>query len=101
METETVSSRNVVDLLLNDEFSASICGHTISETEADANLDHPRHLSILPFFAPPAKSQKSGLYDHLLKEAEERFGILPPPSEKPTAPEVPNDTAYTIRELQL
>jgi len=26
METETISSRNTVDLLLNEEFNASICG---------------------------------------------------------------------------
>lgn len=31
METETISSRNVVDLMLNDEFNgASICGKSIS-----------------------------------------------------------------------
>jgi prenylcysteine oxidase/farnesylcysteine lyase len=30
METETVSSRNVVDLLLKDVFDSSICGHHIS-----------------------------------------------------------------------
>lgn len=35
METETVSSRNVVDLLLNDEFDASICGQRISASESD------------------------------------------------------------------
>jgi prenylcysteine oxidase/farnesylcysteine lyase len=28
METETVASRNVVDLLLNEEFSSGICGIT-------------------------------------------------------------------------
>lgn len=33
METETVSSRNVVDLMLNDEFGASICGRSIAATE--------------------------------------------------------------------
>ncbi|KAF9066052.1 Prenylcysteine lyase-domain-containing protein [Rhodocollybia butyracea] len=30
METETVASRNVVDLLLNEEFGSSICGQRIS-----------------------------------------------------------------------
>jgi len=31
METETVSSRNVVDLLLHDEFNAGICKPSITE----------------------------------------------------------------------
>jgi prenylcysteine oxidase/farnesylcysteine lyase len=35
METQTVSSRNVVDLLLHDEFDASICGQPISAPESD------------------------------------------------------------------
>jgi len=35
METETVSSRNVVDLMLNDEFNASICGKSIPPAEYD------------------------------------------------------------------
>jgi prenylcysteine oxidase / farnesylcysteine lyase len=30
METETVASRNVVDLMLNEEFAASICGPRIT-----------------------------------------------------------------------
>lgn len=30
METETVASRNVVDLLLNEEFGSSICGQRIA-----------------------------------------------------------------------
>ncbi|KDR85286.1 hypothetical protein GALMADRAFT_51898 [Galerina marginata CBS 339.88] len=34
METETVSSRNTVDLMLNDEFDASICGRKISAAES-------------------------------------------------------------------
>lgn len=33
METETVASRNVVDLLLNEEFQTGICGARISATE--------------------------------------------------------------------
>jgi prenylcysteine oxidase/farnesylcysteine lyase len=38
METETISSRNIVELMLNDEFSSSICGRTISESnENDAS----------------------------------------------------------------
>ncbi|KAF5384742.1 hypothetical protein D9757_006250 [Collybiopsis confluens] len=36
METETVASRNVVDLLLNDEFQSSICGQRISASTKDA-----------------------------------------------------------------
>jgi len=37
METETVSSRNVVDLMLNDEFSASICGRSIAAAESEGD----------------------------------------------------------------
>lgn len=37
METETISSRNVVDLLLNDEFHTSICGPSISESDSKDN----------------------------------------------------------------
>ncbi|KAF9270773.1 hypothetical protein L218DRAFT_889560 [Marasmius fiardii PR-910] len=33
METETIASRNVVDLLLNEEFKSSICGPRISASE--------------------------------------------------------------------
>lgn len=36
METETLASRNVVDLLLNDEFGSSICGQRISATTKEA-----------------------------------------------------------------
>ncbi|KAH7875610.1 Prenylcysteine lyase-domain-containing protein [Lentinula edodes] len=35
METETLASRNVVDLLLNEEFSSSICGPRISGSTKD------------------------------------------------------------------
>lgn len=35
METETISSRNVVDLMLNEEFNASICGRRIAASEND------------------------------------------------------------------
>ncbi|KAF8912946.1 hypothetical protein CPB84DRAFT_1841381 [Gymnopilus junonius] len=34
METETISSRNVVDLMLNDEFNASICGRSVSAVDS-------------------------------------------------------------------
>jgi len=37
METETVSSRNTVDLLLNEEFNASICG--ASKTSDSESID--------------------------------------------------------------
>jgi prenylcysteine oxidase / farnesylcysteine lyase len=30
METETISSRNIVDLLLNDQFKTSLCGPRLS-----------------------------------------------------------------------
>lgn len=33
METETISSRNIVDLLLNDEFNTSLCGSRISGSD--------------------------------------------------------------------
>jgi prenylcysteine oxidase/farnesylcysteine lyase len=33
METETIASRNVVDLLLNEEFGSGICGSRISASE--------------------------------------------------------------------
>lgn len=33
METETIASRNVVDLLLHEEFGSGICGALISGTE--------------------------------------------------------------------
>lgn len=33
METETIASRNVVDLLLNEEFGTGICGSLISDSE--------------------------------------------------------------------
>ncbi|KAJ3801137.1 Prenylcysteine lyase-domain-containing protein [Lentinula aff. detonsa] len=35
METETLASRNVVDLMLNEEFSSSICGRRISGSTED------------------------------------------------------------------
>lgn len=37
METETVSSRNIVDLLLKEEFNASICG--LEESDSDLKND--------------------------------------------------------------
>ena len=35
METETVSSRNVVDLLLKNKYNTTICGTSKSETVKD------------------------------------------------------------------
>ena len=36
METETISSRNIVDLLFQEEFNSSICGTTsISPEDSD------------------------------------------------------------------
>ncbi|TRM65773.1 hypothetical protein BD626DRAFT_485778 [Schizophyllum amplum] len=39
METETVAARNVVDLLLNDAFGLSICGHRLSAPASRAAQD--------------------------------------------------------------
>jgi prenylcysteine oxidase / farnesylcysteine lyase len=33
METETIAARNVVDLLLNEEFNSGVCGSRISGSE--------------------------------------------------------------------
>ncbi|KAF4623348.1 hypothetical protein D9613_002063 [Agrocybe pediades] len=41
METETVSSRNIVDLMLNDEFNASICGRSIPPPEDNESDSEP------------------------------------------------------------
>jgi prenylcysteine oxidase/farnesylcysteine lyase len=38
METETIASRNVVDLLLNEAFGIGICGLKISSHEANETL---------------------------------------------------------------
>ena len=38
METETVASRNAIDLLLNEEFQTSVCGPRISGSEKEKNL---------------------------------------------------------------
>ena len=35
METETIASRNVVDLLLHEEFGSGLCGSQISGPETD------------------------------------------------------------------
>lgn len=42
METETIASRNVVDLLLHEEFGSGICGSLISgsETSVRENTTH-------------------------------------------------------------
>ena len=37
METETIASRNVVDLLLDEEFGSSICGSLISDSETSVH----------------------------------------------------------------
>jgi len=39
METETVASRNVVDLLLNEEFGSGICGPRIDGSASDSNSE--------------------------------------------------------------
>ncbi|KAF8349812.1 Prenylcysteine lyase-domain-containing protein [Amanita rubescens] len=41
METETVASRNVIDLLLNEEFQTSLCGARISGSEENATVQVP------------------------------------------------------------
>ena len=44
METETISARNVVDLLLNERFGSSICGRRLSahaEEDSDASAQVP------------------------------------------------------------
>jgi prenylcysteine oxidase / farnesylcysteine lyase len=38
METETIASRNVVDLLLNEAFGTGICGPKVSSQGADETL---------------------------------------------------------------
>ncbi|KAK0208424.1 Prenylcysteine lyase-domain-containing protein [Desarmillaria ectypa] len=45
METETIASRNVVDLMLNEEFSSSICGPRISASSE-------RQLSLGEYYFP-------------------------------------------------
>ncbi|KAF5377177.1 hypothetical protein D9615_006339 [Tricholomella constricta] len=37
METETIASRNIVDLLLNEEFDSGICGPRLSATDLPKN----------------------------------------------------------------
>jgi prenylcysteine oxidase/farnesylcysteine lyase len=40
METETIASRNVVDLLLNEEFGSGICGPRIDgSADSDSNSE--------------------------------------------------------------
>lgn len=39
METETVSSRNIVDLLLNEEFNTNICGAAPLSTSGSESID--------------------------------------------------------------
>lgn len=42
METETIASRNVVDLLLHEEFGSGICGPLISGTDTSARENATR-----------------------------------------------------------
>ena len=44
METETIASRNVVDLLLRKEFSSSICGSLVSGSETGVHENATRVL---------------------------------------------------------
>lgn len=46
METETLASRNVVDLLLNEEFNSGICGSLISASESTQNQRLLREASL-------------------------------------------------------
>lgn len=39
METETISSRNIVDLIFRDRFHSDICGNSILEPEMPAGDD--------------------------------------------------------------
>ncbi|KAJ3507454.1 hypothetical protein NLJ89_g6296 [Agrocybe chaxingu] len=48
METETVASRNVVDLMLSNEFNSGICGRTISAVESDASEDGAQKPLVAP-----------------------------------------------------
>ncbi|KAG2129757.1 FAD/NAD(P)-binding domain-containing protein [Suillus clintonianus] len=41
METETIASRNIVDLLLHEEFGTGICGSLLSETENATQIAAP------------------------------------------------------------
>ncbi|KAF9015454.1 Prenylcysteine lyase-domain-containing protein [Cyathus striatus] len=41
METETIASRNVVDLLLNEKFGIGICGAALSPSAKDEDLPFP------------------------------------------------------------
>lgn len=42
METETIASRNVVDLLLHEEFGSGICGALVSGTETGVHENATR-----------------------------------------------------------
>jgi len=67
METETVSSRNAVDLLLREEFNAGICGPSLAasvEPEiADLSMSWFESASKWLMdkatdWSPPAKSER-------------------------------------------
>jgi prenylcysteine oxidase/farnesylcysteine lyase len=51
METQTVASRNVVDLLLRDEFNSAICPHGIPSDEDSAQ--DPLSVNV-----PPSKTSE-------------------------------------------
>lgn len=44
METETIASRNVVDLLLHEEFGSGICGSLISGSEEIGMRENATHV---------------------------------------------------------
>jgi prenylcysteine oxidase/farnesylcysteine lyase len=44
METETVSSRNIVDLLLKEEFNSGICGTHTSEANSTGKQDEANYV---------------------------------------------------------
>lgn len=44
METETVAARNVVDLLLHEEFNASICGSHLPISNSPENATTTNQL---------------------------------------------------------
>jgi prenylcysteine oxidase/farnesylcysteine lyase len=46
METETVSSRNIVDLLLKEEFNASICGTHNLDSDLKHNTTHTSEATL-------------------------------------------------------
>lgn len=49
METETIASRNVVDLLLREEFGSGICGSLVSGSETGGQENDTRALENSAF----------------------------------------------------